>query len=91
MTTETELMTLLMIAQQARWFEFEPIRDRDSDGCRDLNEDFDDDEDGIFDVNDLSKRTSGVGLNELTDIESDGVPTSTVMATALSTKPTTVR
>ena len=47
--------------------------DHDSDGCRDLNEDFDDDEDGIFDVNDLCpKGPLGWVSNELTDIESDG-------------------
>ena len=33
-----------------------PFTDHDGDGCRDLTEDFDDDEDGIFDYYDIAQK-----------------------------------
>ena len=49
------------------------MSDHDSDGCRDITEDFDDDEDGIFDEYDrCPKGPVGWVSTEENDIESDG-------------------
>ena len=67
------------------------MSDHDGDSCRDLTEDLDDDEDGIFDEYDLCPKADWMGLNEETTLNPTGVLMWTAMETVSWTKPITAQ
>ena len=52
--------------------EFEFITDYDGDGCRDVDEDLDDDNDGSTDLSDLCPKGNLDGIRKFTDHDYDG-------------------